>query len=467
MNIIDNQNISYNIEKVIGEGSQGKTYLLEDNNFIVKLFNSSDNEIRLKSKINFLVQLDLDGEYFAMPKRTIVKPTLGYISEFAKGMISLDKLMRPSEDCQNVTEWLKQTGGIVKRYGVLVRLAWAMRILHSKGLVYCDLSPKNVFVSADPNKQKVMLIDLDNLSYRTGIAHNIFTPYYGAPEVVTSQAPNTVMSDCYSFAVIAYELLTMAHPLIGDAVHDGTPEDEESALAGERPWVDNDDDKSNSRQRGIPSYVFSSSKVFSLFKRNFEDGLNDPYKRPSMGEWFDALSEGFNELLKCGNTDCGMHYPVKKSMGCPFCDKKPEDVVHIQIKRWEIDKIYNEQNNNFEERGTLCDIICEDLLVNQFTPKPLLTTSLLLDTQDWWAYVANFRVQEYCTDGTIIMEINVSENYELLVSTQSGRPLPSKENQDKIRGKKTIRCRGKMAQNKLMFHLFDLSKPQRVIVIDF
>ena len=468
MNIIDNQNVSYNVDRIIGEGAQGKTYILEDDNYIVKLFSSiGGNETRLKSKINFLIQLELDNEYFAMPQRTIVKPTIGYISKFAKGMVPLESILRPSTECSDVAKWLRETGGLVKRYSVLVRLAWAMRILHGKGLVYCDLSPRNVFVSADPQKCRVMIIDLDNLCYRSGIGHNIFTPFYGAPEVVTKKAPNTTMSDCYSFAVIAYELLTMAHPLIGDIVHDGTPEDEEFALSGNIPWVDDEQNEINRRTRGIPTRLFCSPKIYHFFKRNFEIGLNDPFQRPSMGEWFDVFSEGFNDLIKCDN--CGIHYPYNANKKCPLCDHVPNKIVRIQIKRWEIDKVYSKTTNSFDNIGILGDIIYEELLINNNTNKPLLTTSMLLETNDWWSTIASFKVKEYCTDGSVLVEMNVSQGYEMKISTQTGLPLCSmdKDRQDVIKGRKTIRCRGKMAKYKLMFHLYDLTKSQRVIIIDF
>ena len=61
---------------------------------------------------------------------------------------------------QDFGNWFVSTGGLLKRYGVLIKLAIAIRALHSKGLIYCDLSPNNVFVSSNPKKHNVFLIDL-------------------------------------------------------------------------------------------------------------------------------------------------------------------------------------------------------------------------------------------------------------------------------------------------------------------
>jgi len=227
--VIDSKNIRYNVLEKLGEGSQGTTYLLEDKKHIVKLFNHSFNETESKSKINFLLNLELDKKIFSVPLRQITQPKHGYIAEFASGMQPLSNLKLENVK-ESLSEWYLKTGGLSKRYNVLIRLAAILRTLHSKGLAYCDLSPNNVFVSERADLFNVFLIDLDNLRYKTSVVHNIYTPFYGAPEVISNNSPNTTMSDCFSFAVIAYELLTLNHPLIGDYVSNGDPELEEQAL---------------------------------------------------------------------------------------------------------------------------------------------------------------------------------------------------------------------------------------------
>ena len=67
MNVIDSFRNSYEIQSEIGKGSQGATYLLKGGKYIVKLFSNVTNPTELKAKVNFLKQLDLDKDGFAIP----------------------------------------------------------------------------------------------------------------------------------------------------------------------------------------------------------------------------------------------------------------------------------------------------------------------------------------------------------------------------------------------------------------
>lgn len=154
MNVTDSYRNSYEILSEIGKGAQGATYLLKGGKYIAKLFANVKNPTELRAKINFLKQLDLDKDGFAIPLEEITQPKIGYISEFASGMepLSMLKWSNQSEDLQ---KWFIETGGLLKRLQVLTKLAERLRTLHSKGLIYCDLSPSNVFVSSDAKNSHV------------------------------------------------------------------------------------------------------------------------------------------------------------------------------------------------------------------------------------------------------------------------------------------------------------------------
>jgi DNA-binding helix-hairpin-helix protein with protein kinase domain len=113
-------------------------------------------------------------------------------------------------------------------------------------------------------------------------------------------------------------LLTLNHPLIGDYVSNGDPELEEQALLGKLPWVDNEDDTTNERTTGLPTFNVIPNRLLELFRKNFEVGLKNPIKRPTMAEWFDTLNLANNELLKCGNQKCNLIYPFNNNKKCPF-----------------------------------------------------------------------------------------------------------------------------------------------------
>lgn len=126
MNVVDSKNISYEVLEKLGEGSQGVTYLLKDKKHIVKLFNQSFWWQYNQIKINFLINLGLDKKVFAVPLRQITQPKNGYVSEFASGMIPLSSLKLGTENT-NLAEWYLSSGGILKRYNVLIRLAALLR----------------------------------------------------------------------------------------------------------------------------------------------------------------------------------------------------------------------------------------------------------------------------------------------------------------------------------------------------
>ena len=375
MNIIDSFRNSYQIQSKIGQGSQGITYLLNGGKYIVKLFNNGSNPTELKSKVNFLRHLDLDKDSFAMPLEEVTQPQIGYISEFASDMEPLTNL-KWSNQSDDLQKWFIETGGLLKRLQVLTKLAERIRTLHSKGLIYCDLSPNNVFVSIDAKKNHVFLIDMDNLRYKTSIIHNVYTPFYAAPELVTSIAANSMESDCFSFAVIAYELLTFNHPLIGDYVTDGEPELEEKALSGLIPWVDHSIDKLNSRSSGIPSEFFITNSLKDLFKRTFEDGLTVPMKRPTISEWCSGFYKALNEIIKC--PVCEVHYPLSITGKCPFCSNSSNSVIKIQMKRWELITEYDSHTNTLIESYGLAPMIFEEIFIDKETTKYIKNSHFLL-----------------------------------------------------------------------------------------
>ena len=463
MNVIDSDNVSYVVHEKLGEGSQGVTYLLEGNKHIVKLFNGSFDSTAAKSKINFLKYLGLDKRVFAVPLKQITQPRNGYISEFASGMIPLSDLKLNSQKGK-LAEWYISSGGLLKRYNVLIRLSALLRTLHSKGLAYCDLSPNNVFISRQLEFNNVFLIDLDNLRYKTSIIDNIYTPFYGAPEVISMNAPNTTMSDCFSFSILAYELLTLNHPLIGDYVSEGEPELEEEALSGKIPWVENSDDNINQRTTGFPSEKVIPLKLLNLFRRNFENGLNQPLERPTMAEWFDALNLALNELLKCSHDQCGLHYPYNNSNVCTFCGNQPQQVTRIQMRRWEEIESYDNINNRVKTEFNLESYVYDEILIDENTPKDIAAFNFLLtDIEPLTPVIKIEYLKENDENRIVLTPLN---GIKFNISPRSGLAQGGKsfllETPKKIR----VLDSSQSDKQKSMLHLKELTLPQRVLTID-
>jgi serine/threonine protein kinase len=463
MNVVDSKNISYEVLEKLGEGSQGVTYLLKDKKHIVKLFNQSFDDNTTKSKINFLINLGLDKKVFAVPLRQITQPKNGYVSEFASGMIPLSSLKLGTEST-NLAEWYLSSGGLLKRYNVLIRLAAILRALHSKGLAYCDLSPNNVFISEKTESDNVFLIDLDNLRYKTSIVNNIYTPFYGAPEVISNNAPNTTMSDCFSFAVLAYELLTLNHPLIGDYVTEGEPELEELALNGKLPWVEHSEDSSNMRSTGLPSDKIMPSNLLNLFIQNFEEGLDSPFERPTMAEWYDGLVIAQNELLKCGNENCGLYYPYHNYKKCSFCGNEPIKVIRIQMRRWEEVEYFDPKTHEVKTQFGLQDEVYDEILMDEITPKEIAAFNFLLTDIEPLATL--LKIENLFDNNESKILLTPLNGVKFNISPRTGLTQGSKvivlDTPKKIR----VVDATQQDKQKYMLHLKDLNTPQRVLTID-
>lgn len=95
-------------------------------------------------------------------------------------------------------------------------VADALRSMAEHGLVHRDIKPSNVFVLPDGRAKLgdfglARPVVADGGFRTTGPAAG--TPAYFPPEVSSGQIEATVESDAYSFAVMAYEVLTGARPI--------------------------------------------------------------------------------------------------------------------------------------------------------------------------------------------------------------------------------------------------------------
>lgn len=321
-NVVDERGEAYALGERLGEGGQGTIYLAGDGKLAVKLLRSSRAPGRreaLARQIAFVRRLPLDRLPIASPHATLRAPDLGYVMDFASGMEPLVGLMHPPRGTRDLAAWYRETGGLKRRLRVLFQIARAFADLHGQALIYGDPSPKNLFVSRDVQAGRVFFIDADNLSYVSGAPSGVFTPMYGAPELVRGEAGTSLATDLHAFAVLAFESLAIAHPLLGDMILDGEPELEEEALAGRLPWIEHARDPRNSSRFGIAdrSRVIAP-RLHALFRDAFEEGLVDPAARPAAAAWVEVLGSSLDLLVDCSDSTCGHAYYAPFPT-CPWC----------------------------------------------------------------------------------------------------------------------------------------------------
>lgn len=332
---------NYELTGKIGHGGQGIVCTTVYPNILVKIGTQESEERRAEwlRHLRWIMQQPLEGIAIARPVALIESPRPGYVMELMDGLVSLSSLLEETEysilSGQSPQEKLSgflATGGVKRRVDLLSRLGRLLADLHGRGLAFGDLAPDNVFVSRSKEHSEVWLIDCDNLCVcsRSG-SQAVYTPDYGAPELLRGEAAVSSVTDGWSFAVMAFRLLTLAHPLKGDLVNDSPQELEDKALCGELPWVDDEKNRDNALSTGLKREMVLSARLRKLFGRCFGAGLNDPGARPSLSSWAEAFEVAAHQMVLCEGEGCGNSFIAEESLCCPFCKEQRPSEKHLRL----------------------------------------------------------------------------------------------------------------------------------------
>ena len=305
--------------KLAGYGAQGVVYEDDTGTKMIKLYYPSGSRVideDILERLRFIRNVKMPANFVAI-EDIVDSPYVGYVMEKVVDHKSLNSYLIPDQE-MSFSEWYNQGLGFRERIFIGYIIAKAFGELERNNLSYCDISGNNILVKIEKKAASIKMIDVDNI-YVAGKGTDavLGTPRYIAPEVVSRQKNPDVLSDNYSLAVILFELLRVGHPYISDDILDGTPEDEEAALAGKYDYV-TDDNSTNM----LPADIALTDKLKKLFERCFVDGKRNRMARPSAQEFEFALLEASNKVIKCPS--CGAwHYPRKTGRtydGCPWCD---------------------------------------------------------------------------------------------------------------------------------------------------
>lgn len=311
----DEKGNTFTLCTCLGEGGQGAVFRVQRNTghglAIKAILDPVSGDIlqdhtaykKYMRKLNRVMALP-QVAHIAVPLAPLHEPYCGYVMRLMEGMEPLSEYLKPGSN-SNIRETLCSQGGLAKRLKTLKNLADILCDLHTHGIVYGDLAPGNIYISANDKDYEVWLIDLDNLSYATEVSFSLGTPLYRAPEIMKGSA-NSLESDCYSFALLAYELLTFSKPFNG-SIMDEDPTDDfsddiyERIEAGECQYV-HEPNSTNYPKYGISKQLelVMTPELEKLFLKTFcADGRTHPTHRPSIRSWCKALQQAIDLLVKC------------------------------------------------------------------------------------------------------------------------------------------------------------------------
>lgn len=340
----------------IARGGQGAVFRTQNPNIAIKIeLNSSGTEfskdIEQNKKLDEIRLLPIPKKTnLTLPQATL-KDYAGYAMTLLDDMASFEKVFDYSFDMKSeyTNSWLDelkdsapefvdviaqylQSGGRRRRLDAYLQVACILSTLHANGLVYCDFSSKNAFVSTVEGNNTVWLIDADNLDYQEKTRYSgYYTPGYGAPEVIKGKGC-TFYSDSYAYAVSLFWQLSGTHPFKGALVEAGFDDDfmddaEEKANSGEFPWIMDTEDRSNYIDAKIQQDLIISNRLAKYFDRTFcAEGKEKRQTRPTMFEWSYALVKELDLSVKCKH--CGMDYD-ESNIVCPWCDAKTKRIMIV------------------------------------------------------------------------------------------------------------------------------------------
>ena len=319
----------------LAQGGQGTVFRTEDPRILLKIVplpaTDAAGRRQWRDRLGLVARLGLPDRLPVATPDSFVETDrfVGYSMRMLEDMVPLADLMQAP--AKGVAEWYRATGGLRRRLRVLAQLADVLSSVHGEGLAYCDVSPHNLFVSADVLESTAWLIDTDNLRWTVPATGTpMYTPRFGAPELVRGDSANSSSADAWSLAVLIFQVLTLNHPfLAGALVEDGDPDElERQADRGELPWIDDAKDDRNRASVGIARPIVLTKSLRDLAERTFGCGRVSPVKRATAGEWAEALHRASVATLECAVCH-GSFYA--NSAECAWC-QAPATADHVIVE---------------------------------------------------------------------------------------------------------------------------------------
>jgi len=323
---------SYVLGPRIGRGGQGAVWEDATGAWAIKIYGQATPERQAlrRRRLEQVVARRVQSDVLIVPTELLAAPWVGYAMPLVKGFRPVKSLIFPAPG-EDALAHYHATGGPRVRYALLERLTAAFHAIHAAGLAYGDLSLDNLLVRED-GRPDIRLIDCDNLvPAGSELVEVEGTPWFVAPEILRRRQAPSERTDAHALAVLIQLTLSMRHPLLGDAVTAGPPEEEERALRGDLPWVDDPEDASNRSTVGLPASLSWTTGIGLALARAFGPGRLDATVRPTDLAWLELLGTARDSLVTCGAAPCRSEFTLRSR--CPYCNERRPRVPFLVFHR--------------------------------------------------------------------------------------------------------------------------------------
>lgn len=296
------------VMKKLGEGTQGEVYLVEgpQGYRAVKWYKPEQATPEQRAAVLYLVRsgppFGAAGKRFIWPLDLVTLPgsnQFGYLME----RIDTGRFAELGE----VWAHLKPVPNFSALCEISYQLANSYRALHLSGHCYRDISAGNLMF--DPKEGDILICDNDNVGVNRQSRCQVWgTMEYMAPEIIRNEGDPSTQTDLHSLAVLLFYLWVWHHPFHGEMEYRFHCWDipAKKQVYGECPVFVFDPRNTANRLPEDPDYAtakerwdFCPPDLKATFIRAFTEGLRNPGRRVTEGEWQNLFAGLKDRIMIC------------------------------------------------------------------------------------------------------------------------------------------------------------------------